>query len=379
MALTRSQTTRVSLATPASTGVTCLHRQIVTVQSTNPGTIDRIRDLDHLEDLLSGPTDGVIETVQRLEGDFIVLGVGGKMGPSLARMLRRAADSAGVKKRVLGVSRFSTEGLPRQLESWGIETITCDLLDPDQVARLPDVPNVVYMAGMKFGTAGQQARTWAMNAVLPAYVSRKFRGGRIVAFSTGNVYPMVPVTSGGATEQEEPRPVGEYAQSCLGRERVFEHFSRTNNTAMALIRLNYAVEMRYGVLVDLAQRVLAGETIDRSMGNLNCIWQADANAMTIQSFNHVATPPFVLNVTGPETLGVRTVCEHLGRLMDKPVKFTGTESPTAYLSNSALSNRLFGYPRVPVQQVIAWTAEWVKRGGQSLGKPTHFETRDGKF
>ena len=349
------------------------------LQRTHPNTVDRVRDPDHLEDLLSEPTDGVVETVSRLEGDFIVLGVGGKMGPSLARMLRRAADAAGVKKRVLGVSRFSSQGLPRQLESWGIETVAADLLDPEQVARLPDVPNVVYMAGMKFGTTGQQARTWAMNAVLPADVCRRFRGARIVAFSTGNVYPMVPVTSGGATEQDEPRPVGEYAQSCLGRERVFEHFSRTDGTPVALIRLNYAVEMRYGVLVDLAQRVLAGETIDLSMGNFNCVWQADANAASIQAFNHAASPPFVLNVTGPETLGVRAVCEELGRLMNEQVRLTGSESPTAYLSNASLCNCLFGYPRVPVRQVIQWTAEWVKRGGASLGKPTHFETRDGKF
>ena len=348
-------------------------------QRTVPNSVDRVRDLDQLEDLLSEPTDGVVDTVSRLEGDFIVLGVGGKMGPSLGRMLRRAADAAGVKKRVLGVSRFSSKDLPRQLESWGIETIAADLLDPDQVARLPDVPNVVYMAGMKFGTTGQQARTWAMNAVLPAYVCRKFRGARIVAFSTGNVYPMVPVTSGGATEATDPAPLGEYAQSCLGRERVFEHFSRTDGTPVALIRLNYAVEMRYGVLVDLAQRVLAGETIDLAMGNFNCVWQADANAASIQALNHAASPPFVLNLTGPETLGVRPVCEELGRLMNKPVKFTGAESPTAYLSNASLCGRLYGYPRVPIQQVIRWTADWVQRGGASLGKPTHFETRDGKF
>jgi nucleoside-diphosphate-sugar epimerase len=346
---------------------------------THLSNVDRVRDLDHLEDLLSEPTDGVIDTIARLDGDFIVLGVGGKMGPSLARMLRRAVEAAGVKKRVMGASRFSTPGLPRQLESWGVEVITCDLLDPDQVGRLPEVPNVVYMAALKFGTTGQQARTWAMNAVLPAYVSRKFRGAKIVAFSTGNVYPLVPVASGGATEQQDPGPVGEYGQSCLARERVFEHFSRTDGTPVALIRLNYAVEMRYGVLVDLAQRVLAGEPIDLSMGNLNCVWQGDANAAAVRAFTHVASPPFVLNVTGPETLGVRSVGEQLGRLMEKPVKFVGAESPTALLSNASLSNRLFGYPRVPVQQVIAWTADWVKRGGTSLGKPTHFETRDGKF
>ena len=349
------------------------------MQRTDPSNVQRIRDLDHLEDLLSEPTDGVVDAVRRLEGDVIVLGVGGKMGPSLARMIRRAADEGGVKKRVIGVSRFSSPALPRQLEGWGIETITCDLLDPEQLARLPDVRNVVYMAGMKFGTTGQQARTWAMNAVLPAFVARKFRGAKVVAFSTGNVYPMVPVTSGGATEADEPRPVGEYAQSCLGRERVFEHYGRTDGTPVALIRLNYAVEMRYGVLIDLAQRVMAGETIDLAMGNFNCVWQADANAVSIRAFDHAASPPFVLNVTGPETLGVRGVCEELARLMGRDVKFSGSESPTAYLNNSALSNRLFGYPRVPVQHVITWAADWVQRGGASLGKPTHFETRDGKF
>jgi nucleoside-diphosphate-sugar epimerase len=346
---------------------------------TDPSTIERVRDTEHLEDLLSEPTDGVVDTVRRLDGDVIVLGVGGKMGPSLAHMLRRAADEAGVRKRVIGVSRFSSPDLPKQLQGWGVETISCDLLDPAQLEKLPRVPNVVFMAGMKFGTTGQSARTWAMNVVLPADVARKFRGSKIVAFSTGNVYPMVPLASGGAVETDEPQPVGEYAQSCLGRERVFEHFSRADGTPVALIRLNYATEMRYGVLVDMARRVLAGETIDVTMGNLNCLWQADANAMSIRAFDHVSSPPAVLNVTGPEVVSVRRACEQLAALMGTAAKFTGVESPTAYLNNAQLSHRLFGYPRVPLGQVILWTADWVKRGGQSLGKPTHFEARDGKF
>jgi len=340
---------------------------------------DSIRDLEHLEDVLSEPDDGVVETVRRLDGDVVVLGVGGKMGPSLARMLKRAADAAGVRKRVIGVSRFSSPDLPRQLNGWGVETIACDLLDVDQLEKLPRAANIVYMAGMKFGATGQAARTWAMNAVLPADVCRKFRGSRIVAFSTGNVYPMVPVTGGGAVETDEPQPVGEYAQSCLGRERVFEHFSRTDGTPVAVIRLNYATEMRYGVLVDLARRVLAGETIDVTMGNFNCVWQADANAASIRAFDHVASPPMVLNVTGPEVVSVRRACEQLAALMGTTVKFSGAEAPTAYLNNAQLSHRLFGYPRVPLGQAIRWTAEWVKRGGESLGKPTHFEQRDGKF
>ena len=225
---------------------------------TDPLPTDRVRDLEHLEDLLSEPDDGVVDTVRRLDGDLLILGVGGKMGPSLARMLRRAADAAGVRKRVIGVSRFSSADLPKQLNGWGVETIACDLLDLDQLEKLPRSANIVYMAGMKFGTAGQSARTWAMNAVLPAYVCRKFRGSRIVAFSTGNVNGLVPVVGGGSVETDEPQPLGDYAMSCLGRERIFEHFSRQTDQPLALIRLNYAVEMRYGVLVDLARKVLAG-------------------------------------------------------------------------------------------------------------------------
>lgn len=341
--------------------------------------LSRVPDLHQLEELLSEPTEGVIDTVGRLKGDVIVLGVGGKMGPSLARMLRRGADAAGESRRVIGVSRFSSPELPRQLDGWGIETIAADLLDSEALARLPNVPNVVYMAGMKFGSTGQQARTWAMNAVLPADVCRKYRGAKIVAFSTGNVYPMTPVADGGATEDIEPEAIGEYAQSCLGRERVFEHFSRTDGTPVAIIRLNYAVEMRYGVLVDLATRIHKGETIDLSTGHFNCIWQGDANAMSIRAFDHVSSPPCVLNVTGPETLRVREVCEQLGRKLDREPVFRGNESATAYLSNASVACRLFGPPCVPVQTVLEWTADWVKRGERSLGKPTHFETRDGRF
>jgi nucleoside-diphosphate-sugar epimerase len=340
-----------------------------------------IRDLAHLEDLLSDPTAGVIETCRRLSGDVIVLGVGGKMGPSLSRMIRRASDAAGVKRRIIGVSRFAGGGaaLQRQLNDWGIETLTCDLLDEPSLDRLPDVPNVVYMASMKFGTTGQQSLTWAMNSVLPAMACRKFRRSRLVAFSTGNIYPLVPVTSSGATEQTELAPVGEYGMSALARERIFEHFSRTWNIPFSIIRLNYAVEMRYGVLVDLARKVWADQEVDLSMGNLNAIWQADANAHAIQAFDHAGSPPRVFNVTGPETLSVRTVCQEFGRLMGKEPRFLGVEASTALLGNAQVSHRLFGYPRVAIQQVIEWTADWVKRGGESHGKPTHFETRDGKF
>ena len=353
---------------------------------------ESIRDVDHLEDLLSDPAPGVIDTCRRLAGDVIVLGVGGKMGPSLSRMIRRASDAAGVKRRVIGVSRFGggTSGrdasagggdapLRKQLEGWGIETLPCDLLDQDALDRLPDVPNVVYMAGMKFGATGQQALTWAMNSYLPGMVARRFRRSRIVAFSSGNIYAFVPVTGGGAAEDGDTAPVGEYGMSTLGRERIFEHFSRTWDIQTTIIRLNYAVEMRYGVLVDLARKVWEDTEVDLTMGNLNAIWQADANAHVIQAFDHAASPPRVLNVTGPEVLSVRALCQEFGRLLGREPRFAGAESDTALLNNAQLSHRLFGYPRVPIQQVVAWTADWVRRGGASHGKPTRFEARDGKF
>ncbi len=352
------------------------------IQKTNSAPrapVDSIRDVEHLEDLLSEPSEGVIQTLSRLKGDVIVLGVGGKMGPSLSRMVKRASDEAGTQRRVIGVSRFSAAGLAPRLNAWGIETINCDLLNPEQLDALPAAPNVVYMAGMKFGTTAQQSKTWAMNTFLPGMVSQKYKDSKIVAFSTGNVYPMVPIHSGGSVETDEPRPLGEYGQSCLGRERIFEHFSRTQGTPVSMIRLNYAVEMRYGVLADMAQRVMSGETIDLAMGNLNAVWQADANAVSIQSFDHASSPPFILNVSGPEILSVRSICEQFGKLLEKQPSFSGAEAPNAYLNNSQLCTRLFGYPRVSPQQVIAWTAEWLQRGGDTLGKPTHFETRDGKY
>jgi nucleoside-diphosphate-sugar epimerase len=340
---------------------------------------DSIQSVEELEERLSAPTEGVIETLARLEGDIILLGVGGKMGPSLARMIRRASEAAGVSRQVLGVSRFSSGPLEGQLQAFGIQTIRCDLLDQSQLDRLPDAPNVLFMAGMKFGATGNESLTWAMNSYLPGMVSQKYRQSRIVVFSTGNVYGLTPVCLGGSVETDTPNPLGDYAMSCLGRERIFEHFSRTLNIPMAFIRLNYAVEMRYGVLADLARRVAAGEEIDLAMGNLNAIWQADANAMTLRAFEHVSSPPFVLNVAGPEILSVRRLCEQFGQLLGKSVTFRGTESPDALLSNGQLGHRLFGYPRVSAQQIVRWTADWVRRGGESLDKPTHFEARDGKF
>lgn len=342
-------------------------------------TPESITNVETLEDVLSQPTEGVIETLGRIKGDIIVLGVAGKMGPTLARMAQRASEAAGVRRRVIGVARFSEAQQQTELQAHGIETIRCDLLDEAAVAALPDAPNIVFMAGMKFGSTGQEALTWAMNCHLPAIVSKKYSRSRIVAFSTGNIYGLVPVSGGGSTETDAPNPLGDYAMSCLGRERIFEHFSRRLGIPMAMIRLNYACELRYGVLVDVARRVWAGETVDCAMGHLNTIWQTDANAMTLQALDHVASPPRLLNVTGPELLSVRDMATRFGALMNKRVAFSGSEAPTALLANATLAQRLFGPSRVSVEQMLRWIADWVMRGGASLGKPTHFESRDGKF
>jgi nucleoside-diphosphate-sugar epimerase len=337
-----------------------------------------IQSEEQLDDLLSEPTTGVIETLGRLKGDLIILGVAGKMGPTLARMARRASETAGVCRRIIGVARFSA-GDQTAFEAQGIETIRCDLLQEDEVAKLPETANVIFMAGMKFGTSLNEPATWAMNSYLPGVICRKFRHSRIVAFSTGNVYGLTSVQGSGSREDAPLQPVGEYAMSCLGRERVFEYFSRSFGIPMVLIRLNYACELRYGVLVDLAHRVWNGETIDLSMAYFNTIWQGDANAMALQAFDHVAVPPFVVNVTGPEMLSVRRVCEQLGQLMHRPVQFTGTEAESALLSDSKRVLELLGPPRIKVEQMIEWVADWVARGGRCWNKPTLFESRDGRF
>ncbi|RUL85643.1 NAD-dependent epimerase/dehydratase family protein [Tautonia sociabilis] len=317
--------------------------------------------------------------MRRLDGDLIVLGASGKMGPTLAWMARRASDAAGVSRRVIGVARFSDPSKEAWLRDRGIEPIRCDLLDPDQIERLPEVPNVVHMPAFKFGATGNQATAWAVNCFLPGLVCRKYRSGRIVAFSTGNVYPLVPVDSGGSKESDPLRPVGDYGMSCVGRERIMEHFSRAAGTPMAIIRLNYAVEMRYGVLVDIGRKVLAGEPIDVAMGHLNAIWQGDANAMTLAAFDHVCSPPFVLNVTGPETLSVRKVAERFEELLGREARITGVEAPDALLSDSSLAGRLMGPPRIDADRLLTLVADWLRRGQPMLDKPTRFEVRDGQF
>jgi nucleoside-diphosphate-sugar epimerase len=339
----------------------------------------QIRDVAHLEDLLSEPSPAAIEAVRRAEGDLIVLGVAGKMGPTLARMARRAMDVAGVHHRVIGVSRFSSPDQQRALEAHGIETVRCDLLDERALARLPDAANVIYMAGRKFGSTGDEPLTWAMNTHLPALVCSRYRHSRIVAFSTGNVYGLTPHGRGGSREDDAPCPVGEYAMSCLGRERMFEYLSRSLGIPVVILRLNYASEMRYGVLVDLASRVARREPIDVTMGYFNVIWQGDANAMALAALDHTASPPLIVNIAGEEEASVRATATALGRRLDVPVSFIGAEAEDALLSNGSRGWALFGRPRVDFSRLLAWTADWIERDGEQLGKPTHFESRAGRF
>ncbi len=332
-----------------------------------------------LEEILSRPTVPLVEAMGVLPGDLMLLGAGGKMGPSLARLARRASEQAGTRRRVIAVARFSEAGLEAALRADGIETFACDLFDREQVAALPEAPNLVYLAGQKFGTTGQEARTWAVNAVLPAVVVERFPGARIVAFSTGNVYPLWPVDSEGPAETDTVDPLGEYAQSALARERVLEFYSRKNRTEMAVLRLNYAVEPRYGVLRDIADRVWEGRPVSLAMGRVNLIWQRDANAIALMALARCATPPLVLNVTGRPAHPVRSLAMEFGWRWHREPVFEGRAGTTALLSNSARCEEIFGAPETGIGEMIERVAEWVEQGGRSLGKPTHFETRDGRF
>lgn len=341
--------------------------------------INTIKNVEHLEELLSEPTGPVVHLMSRLKGDLVFLGVAGKMGPTMARMAKRATDQAGVNRRIIGVSRFSNSAIQRSLQQAGIETIQGDLLNPAFIKSLPDVSNLVYLAGMKFGGVGNESLTWAMNTHLPSLICNRYRESRIVALSSGNVYGLVPLNGGSSLELDAPNPQGEYAMSCLGRERIFEYFSRLNGTKITLIRLNYANELRYGVLVDLALKVWDEHPIDLTMGNVNVIWQGDANAMSLTALADASCPPQILNVAGPEILSVRQVCEQFGKLLNKSLSFTGECAPDAFLSDGRLGHKMYGSPRVSAADMIHWIADWVKHGGKTLGKPTHFEVRDGKY
>jgi len=334
---------------------------------------------EKLNELLSSPDEKLVEDVKKIQGDVMVLGAGGKMGPSLCVLLKRAFEKADNHADVIAVSTFSDGFATRFLDGHNIKRVKANLLDPKEVENLPDVSNIIYMAGKKFGTTGEEYQTWAMNTMVPAYVARKFRSSNAVIFSSGNIYPMVPVGTGGVTEQVQPAPVGDYTMSCLGRERIFEYYSRTFGMKCFIFRLSYAVDLRYGVLLDLATEILNQEPISLKMPAFNCIWQKDANEIAIRGLLHGSNPPCVMNITGPETVSVRYAATELGKCLGKKPVFIDGEGENAYLSNAAAAHELFGYPSVSLRTMIQWQAEWLLSHGRLLGKPTHFEEKGGKY
>ena len=336
---------------------------------------ERIADIGQLEEVLSRPDAALERDLAATDGDILVLGVAGKMGPTLARMAKRAAPD----RRVIGVARFSEPEIQEKLEGWGVETIRADLMDPKALAGLPKAKNVIFMAGRKFGSSGDQPLTWAMNTFLPGLVAESFHDSRIVAFSTGCVYPFVSVDEMGSTEDTPPDPPGEYANSCVGRERLFQHFSAQYGTPGRLFRLNYAIDLRYGVLFDIAQKVRAGKPVDLSTGHVNVIWQGDASRYALRCLAHTTNPTSPINISGPETLSVKWLAEAFAQRLGTQPVFSGQPAPTAWLTNTAEAMKLFGYPGVCVATMLDWVADWVARDMPSLDKPTKFENRDGKY
>ena len=332
-------------------------------------------DESGLEDILSEPSEATEKALADLSGDIVVLGAGGKMGPTLAMMLKKAS----VGKRIYAVSRFSDKAVRSRIGQAQVETIEADLLDESHYRKLPDVENVFYLAGMKFGSTGNQPLTWALNSFVPALVARHYKDSQIVAYSTGNVYPLVDIAGRGATEQTAPEPIGEYAQSCLGRERMFEYFSQLYKTPVTLVRLNYANEPRYGIIVDLTSKILNDEPIDLTMGAVNLIWQRDANDYIIRAISLAKSPPAVLNVTGPETIPIRTLAEQIGNKLGKKPKFVSREAPSALLSDASYCLSTFGLPQTTLEQMVSMIARWVTAGKKTLNKPTKYDIRDGKF
>ena len=336
---------------------------------------ERINDVSELEELLSRPSPVLIDSVKQLKGDIMVLGAGGKIGPTMACMAQRAVEAAGVKKQVFAVDVIDLPGLAQA----GLTTIKCDMLDLDAVKALPRVANIVYMAGRKFGSTGSEWLTWAINVMVPHNVAQVFTDARIAVFSTGCVYPVVDLGSGGSIETDACDPVGEYAMSCLGRERMFDYYAAEHGEKVVQIRLNYAVECRYGVLVDVATKVFNGEPVDVTTGYANVMWQGDVCDQVLRSFDYATSPASVLNITGPETFSIRWAADRFAEMLGKEAVFCGAENGRAYLNNATKANALLGNPAVPLMRVMAWIADWVSRGGDNIGKPTHFETQDGKY
>jgi nucleoside-diphosphate-sugar epimerase len=336
---------------------------------------DTISDIAALDDLLCRPSQALIDDLRKVDGDIMILGVAGKMGPTLAGLAKAALPD----RRIIGVARFSDASVKVWLQTRGIETINCDLLDDTAIEALPKTPNIIFMAGRKFGAEGDLSLTWAMNTHVPALVAQTFAGSRIVAFSTGCVYPFVRTNGNGADENLPPNPPGEYAQSCVGRERMFEYFSRKFATPGRLFRLNYAIDMRYGVLHDIATKILRDKPIDVGLGHVNFIWQGDASAQALRCLAHCDTPTSPINVSGHEILSVRDLAAKLGALLGRDPIIVGTEEPTAWLTDTSQAVKLFDLPVVDTRQLIAWTADWVARSMPNLGKPTKYEVRDGRY
>lgn len=334
---------------------------------------------EKLDTLLTTPSDVLVEDVKKIKGDIMVLGAGGKMGPTLCILAKNAIEKAGVQKRVIAVSRFTDPIATELLHKNNVETISCDLLNTEQLRALPEAENIIYMAGRKFGTDGSEWKTWAMNATLPAFVAEKFQKSNIVVFSSGNIYPIVPLSGGGCSEEDKVGPIGEYTMSCLARERAFEYAANHYGTKIFMYRLNFAVDLRYGVLYDMADRIMKGEPISIATPVLNCIWQGSANEIAIRGLLHAESPAKIMNVTGPETVSIQKAAKMLGKILGKEPIFEGEPGNDAYLNDSAEAMETFGYPAVSIRTLIRWQAEWILDGGRALGKPTHFEERKGSY
>lgn len=340
---------------------------------------DKITSTEGLESFLAEPYSQTIDAMRNMKGDIIILGVGGKMGPSLAHLAVNATRRAGVKRRIIGVSRFSNPAQEKQLQHWGVETISCDLSKPEEMEKLPHAENVIFMAGRKFGSSGTEPETWLLNTIVPGVVARYFRQSKMVVFSTGCVYDFACRETGGSKESDRPRPVGEYASSCLGRERVFEYYANVYNSPTLMFRLNYAIDLRYGVLTDIGISVYNELEIDISVDDVNIIWQGDANNRALLCLEHTDVPPAILNITGSEILSVSNIAGEFGKIFNKGVRLNGEPNTCSYLSNAAKSVKLFGEPAISVGQMIRWTADWIRQGGETYGKPTLFQVTDGDF
>jgi nucleoside-diphosphate-sugar epimerase len=348
-------------------------------EDAHAGLPDVIANESQLDEVLTRPSPALVRFIKNVSSPLVLLGIGGKMGPSLAVLARRAAELANHPLEIIGASRFSDNAARDWLEVRGVKTITCDLLDAASVARLPDTENVIYLAGLKFGTTQNPSATWALNTIAPSRVCERYPRSRIVALSTGNVYPMSEVQRGGSIETDPLTPLGEYPNAAVARERIFEFYSQRNATPIVLLRLFYAVELRYGVLVDIARQIHAGRALPLATGSINCIWQRDANEMALSALSLSKSPPAAFNLCRPEVFSVRQIATRLGELMDRPPKFTGAETPTALLGNAAKVRDALGEPALQLDTMLRWIAHWVKSEGRNLGRPTHFETRDGSY